>query len=225
MSIIEILLLLIVLCLLCSCIPMLFRKNKDIDGYSDKDDDFMQPQLLNNILTKQECDAIITASRDKLHQSSILSGPDLKIRNSRQAWIERDDPLVANLFAKISDIFKIPIENAESLQVVNYQPGQYYNEHHDSCCDEGDVCNKFVNEGGQRIITVLIYLNNDFADGETYFKNLNMKYKPAVGDAVVFYPLAKGTNKCHIKALHAGLPISSGEKWVANVWYRQRKFR
>ena len=39
-----------------------------------------------------------------------------------------------------------------------------------------------------------------------------LKFKPNMGDALIFYPLADDTNKCHPKALHAGMPIESGEK-------------
>ena len=128
--------------------------------------------------------------------------------------------MVKPLFEKISQMYKIPFENAEDLQVIRYLPSQYYKEHHDSCCDDNSQCQEFVRRGGQRTITVLIYLNNEFGDGNTYFKNLDLKLKPPTGDAIVFFPLAKDTDKCHPYALHAGLPVTSGEKWVANLWFR-----
>ena len=87
-----------------------------------------------------------------------------------------------------------------------------------------EQCTEFIKRGGQRILTVLIYLNDNFEGGETGFKNLNFKTKAKPGDALVFYPLGKEGKYCHPKALHAGLPVLRGEKWIANVWFRERKF-
>jgi prolyl 4-hydroxylase len=125
---------------------------------------------------------------------------------------------------RIANIVNLPLENAESLQVVRYEPDGYYKEHHDSCCDNTKICNDFIKRGGQRIKTVLIYLNDDFEEGSTYFPLLNKKYKPPKYSAIIFNPLAKNSNKCHPLALHAGLPVKSGIKYIANLWFREGKF-
>jgi prolyl 4-hydroxylase len=193
-------------------------------GYSTNNDPYDEPFVLRRLLTPEQCDEIISKADGNLVDSEVVGGKLENVRNSRQTWISKNDPLIRPLFDKISEMFNIPVVNAEDLQVVRYQPNQYYNEHHDSCCDASVECQDFIKRGGQRILTVLIYLNNDFTGGNTYFKNLDLKIKPEPGDAVVFFPLAKGSNKCHPKALHAGMPVDSGEKWVANLWFREREF-
>lgn len=193
-------------------------------GYADKNDPYDKPFILEKVLTQQQCQNIITYAQDKLFDSEVIGGKHKNIRNSKQCWIPKNNPLVKQLFEQISNMFNIPIENAEDLQVVRYLPNQYYNEHHDSCCDNNDKCLDFIKKGGQRIMTVLIYLNSDFEDGNTYFKNLNLKVKVPTGDAIVFFPLAKEINKCHPLALHAGMPVTKGVKWVANLWFREGKF-
>jgi prolyl 4-hydroxylase len=125
---------------------------------------------------------------------------------------------------RIANIVNLPLENAESLQVVKYEPNGYYKHHHDSCCDNNNSCIEFTKNGGQRIKTVLIYLNDNFIEGSTDFPVLNKKIKAPKYGAVVFNPLAKDSNKCHPKALHSGLPVESGNKYVANLWFRENKF-
>lgn len=196
-----------------------------VQGYANDSDPYIKPEILKQLLTPEQCREIIDYAQDKLVDSEVVGGKHKGIRNSQQTWINKANPLVEQLFEKVSEMFDIPVENAEDLQVVRYLPNQYYNEHHDACCDNSPQCENFVKRGGQRKLTVLVYLNNDFGDGYTYFKNTNMKVKPSVGDAVVFYPLAENSSKCHPKALHAGMPVSSGEKWVANIWFRERRFR
>ena len=195
-----------------------------ISGYANVSDPYDYPFLLQQLITPNHCQQIINQSVGKLVDSEVIGGKHQSVRNSRQHWISKNDPLVRPIFEAVSNLFGIPFENAEDLQVVRYQPNQYYNEHHDSCCDPNDKCQTFTDKGGQRRLTVLIYLNNEFGDGHTSFKNLNLKIKPLTGDAIVFYPLAKNTNKCHPYALHAGMPVSSGEKWIANLWFREHKF-
>lgn len=192
--------------------------------YADDTDKYDYPFILPNILTEDQCLQIIQYSSKKLTDSMVVGGMDKSIRKSKQTWIEKTNPMVKPIYEYLTKTYNIPIENAEDLQVVRYLPNEFYNEHHDSCCDDVQECHDFVKRGGQRKLTVVIYLNNDFKGGETYFKNLDKKYKPSTGSAIVFYPLAKDSNLCHPKALHAGLPVKSGEKWIANVWFRENTF-
>jgi len=201
-----------------------YISTKKIVEYASNNDEWIYPEIIEGIIKPEKCKEIINYISNNLKDSEILSGKNYSIRNSQQTWIKKDNELVKPIFNYISNKFGIPIENAEDLQIVRYLPGNYYNPHHDSCCDLHQNCYDFIKRGGQRILTVLIYLNNEFTDGETFFPKLNKKYKPKTGDALVFYPLAKKTNKCHPLALHAGLPVTNGEKYVCNIWFRENKF-
>lgn len=185
---------------------------------------FNEPHIVRNFISEEDCQKIVSHSEDKLFDSEIVGGSHKNIRNSMQCWISKDDPIVKKIFDKACLKFNVEPDTAESLQVVRYFPNQYYNEHHDSCCESDDSCKEFVKRGGQRKLTVLIYLNNKFSGGETNFPNLRKKFKPNPGDALIFYPLDKNLSKCHELSLHAGLPVKSGEKWIANLWFREGKF-
>ena len=197
--------------------------------YASKDDPYEEPYIINNIITEEEAKYIIKKANSKFEDSLVLDDKiegklNTDVRKSKTAWMHKDDPLIFNIMTRIANMVNIPIENAESLQVVKYGPNGYYKHHHDSCCDEAKSCHDFIKDGGQRIKTVLIYLNDDFTEGETDFPVLNKKIKPPKYSAVVFNPLAKDSNKCHPKALHAGLPVKSGIKYVANLWFTEGKF-
>lgn len=194
--------------------------------YALKTDPYEEPYIINNIITEDEAKYIIYNASSKFDDSSILGQiVDHNIRKSKTAWLHKnDDTVILTIMLRIANIVNLPLENAESLQVVRYEPDGYYKEHHDSCCDNTEICNDFIKRGGQRIKTVLIYLNDDFEEGSTYFPVLDKKYKPPKYSAIVFNPLAKNSNKCHPHALHAGLPVKSGIKYIANLWFREGKF-
>lgn len=194
-------------------------------GYADLSDPYERPFVIQNFIMPFYCQTIMDACKDRLADSEVIGGKHPDIRNSKQCWISKHDPIAKPLFEKICNLYNIPFENAEDLQVVRYLPGQYFNEHHDSCCDAVDKCREFIARGGQRKLTVLIYLNNEFEGGNTYFRNLDLKLKPKPGDAIVFYPLAKNSSLCHPLALHAGMPVTSGIKWIANMWFREKEFK
>jgi len=231
---IAIIIIVIIACLCIYCLKKSMVKSTTISGFQQVDsglgyanptDNYTKPFILSNFISPEHCEMIRNYAVNKLFDSEVIGGKHKNIRNSQQCWIPKNHPLARPMFEAASRMFNIPFENGEDLQVVRYLPGQYYNEHHDSCCDNNKQCLDFAKKSGQRKITILVYLNNDFDGGQTYFKNLNLESKPLPGDAIVFYPLADNSNKCHPLALHAGLPVTRGEKWVANLWFRERKFK
>lgn len=206
------------------CYYIISNYKKNPFEYSQINDPYTKPYIITDLLTKDECSMIIKLAKDKLFDSEVLGGRQKQIRNSKQAWLYKGDEQVKDIINKICHKVNMSFDNAEDLQVVRYHPEQYYNEHHDSCCDKNESCKNFIKRGGQRKLTVLMYLNDKFTEGETFFKNLNQKFKVPIGSALVFHPLAKNSHKCHPLALHAGLPVKSGEKWIANLWFREKKF-
>ena len=97
----------------------------------------------------------------------------------------------------------------EPLTVLRYRPGQQYHPHYDA-----------YEEGWpepQRTTTALIWLNDAYEGGETRFPELGITVRGAVGDMLVFPNL--GTDGCRDdRMLHAGLPVTRGEKWLASRW-------
>lgn len=195
-------------------------------GYADAQSDWDAPIIVNSILTPEDCKYIIEKAEPKFSRSGTLgsSGAD-PARTSDTAWIQKDDPVAQKVFQQACELTGKSLENCESLQVVRYKPGTFYKQHHDSCCDDNKACEDFEEKGGQRIATLLVYLNNDFTDGETHFPDYgDLKLKPPSGSGILFRPMAKDSEQCHPKALHAGLPITSGTKYVCNAWVRENKF-
>jgi len=198
---------------------------KKCRGYCDEKAEYDPPVLYPDFISAEEARYIMTSASPSFSESKVVSGSDTTVRKSQTAWLDKNDPIIAGVIERVCNLTNIPFENAEQLQVVKYEPNGYYNEHHDACCDDRQECIDFEKNGGQRKITMVLYLTDDFAGGATRFPKLNKEYKPAKFSGLMFYPLEKHGNKCHPYALHAGMPVTFGQKYIANVWLRERAYQ
>jgi prolyl 4-hydroxylase len=103
------------------------------------------------------------------------------------------------------------IKNAESWQLTQYEPDQFYKTHFDFFFNEQQLKGK-----SNRIGTFIFYLNDDFTGGETFFPKLNIKVTPCRGAGLYFtYPI--DSTKKELTA-HSGEPVINGIKKIATLW-------
>ena len=194
-------------------------------GYCAVTEEYVLPQVYENFLSDNEIEHIIKISEPKFRDSKLVSGFSENVRKSETAWLSKEDPIISTVIKKVCDITQIPFENAEKIQVVKYGPNGFYSRHFDASCDDKKECVEFEKNGGQRVVTMIIYLNDDFTGGTTEFPNLKQEFSPKKGNALLFYSLQKNGNKCHPLSLHAGKPVKSGHKYIANVWLREKPYK
>ena len=185
--------------------------------------------VVNDFLSNDECNAFVDASKGKLKPSTVIS-PDKHIqhesRTSENCWIEHNaNEIVHEVSKRFSILVQMPIRNAEQYQLVYYKKGAEYKPHFDSFDYETDDGKKNWEPGGQRMITVIAYLNDVEEGGETGFPELGINIPPKKGDAVVFHNTVPNDADTHPKinprSLHGGMPVIKGEKWMVNLWFRE----
>jgi len=178
--------------------------------------------LINNFLTEDECDALIEVARPLLQRSKThnASGSEAtRGRTSLTCHLSKGTQPCPALLRKINLLTRKPYGHMELPQVARYTDSQRYVEHYDGVDPHTEAGRLFCATGGQRLATVLMYLNDVAAGGGTLFRRLNLEIKPRKGCAVVFFPgLMNG--ELDLDALHAGRP-PVGTKWVSQVWIRQ----
>lgn len=222
-AVITVILLIMVLCLIKSIlfpetVAPVFR------GFTHEEAPWDPPVQVDSILTPEECRRVIDMSEPNFTRSELVGSVPSNVRTSETAWLSKSDPISQKIIQRVHELTGSTENECEQIQVVKYKPGTYYREHHDSCCDESRACLDFEKQGGQRNATLLVYLNDDFEEGETWFPKLDLKLRAPPGSGILFRPLGRDEAKCHPKALHAGLPIKSGTKYICNVWVRESKF-
>jgi prolyl 4-hydroxylase len=120
-------------------------------------------------------------------------------------------PAIHALNRRIAAASGTDVAQGESLQVLRYEPGQQYRQHLDAV----------PGLGNQRIVTMLIALNDDFDGGATVFAEADLTLRGRSGDALLFRNVGED-GRPDRRSLHAGAPVTRGVKLIASRWIRQR---
>ena len=114
-----------------------------------------------------------------------------------------------------------PLANGEPLQILHYGVGAEYQPHYDYFAPEDQGTPTLLTHGGQRVATVIIYLNTPDAGGATVFPDVGLEVAPIRGNAVFFsYDRPAPVSR----TLHGGTPVVAGEKWIATRWMREHVY-
>ncbi|MDP3811477.1 MAG: 2OG-Fe(II) oxygenase [Hydrogenophaga sp.] len=188
-----------------------------------------QPRVvvLGNLLSAEECDALIESARPQLARSLTVAtktgGEELNPdRTSNGMFFARGQtPEVARIEARIARLLNWPVENGEGFQVLHYRPGAEYKPHYDYFDPDEPGTPTILKRGGQRLATLVMYLSEPARGGGTTFPDAGLEVAPVRGNAVFF-----SYDRPHpsTRTLHGGAPVIEGDKWVATKWLREREF-
>lgn len=185
--------------------------------------------VFRNFASVQEISALQEAAWEKLRPAEVSGDTGGYIsagRSGSNCWINHNDSaLTLQLAARISKLVQIPLSHAESFQVVYYGPGQEYRPHYDAWDEDSERGRRCMERGGQRLVTALVYLNHVEGGGATGFPRLGLDVHPLPGNLLLFHNCYPGSNRKHDDSLHGGMPVTAGEKWAANLWFRERPYR
>lgn len=163
---------------------------------------------INNFISQEECTNFINLGEEKgFEVAGIRTATGevsrLDIRNNGRVIIE-DKSLAADFYNKVKDhlpknvikgdeLWEIKELN-EQLKIYKYDVGQEFKLHRDA---------PFVrDENNRSFYTLLIYLNEEYEGGETFF--LDETIKGETGDCLIFWQ----------NQSHAGLKVKEGVKYA-----------
>ena len=183
--------------------------------------------VLGGLLSDDECEALMAAARPRMSRSLTVAtqtgGQEVNAdRTSQGMFFTRGEgELVARIEQRIARLVRWPVERGEGLQVLRYVPGTEYKPHYDYFDPEQPGTATLLQRGGQRVGTVVIYLNEPERGGATSFPDVGLQVAPKRGNAVFF-----SNARAHpgTRTLHGGAPVLAGEKWIATKWLRERVF-
>lgn len=202
---------------------------------------------IDDFLSSEECDRFIAHGHAEGYYHSVESpeqndggrtavtdvfsqGRVSEVRTSTNAWCDERcesdivvDGALDRVFEDLLGGIGASRNHSEFLQLLRYQQGQRYGEHHDFVPHEVD------RPSGPRVLTVYMYLNDVEEDGggETRFPRLgNLTVTPRKG-RVLLWPNVLDGNPTTMddRTVHEAVEVRRGEKYGANLWVHLRDFR
>jgi hypothetical protein len=114
----------------------------------------------------------------------------------------------------------VPLRQFEALTVLHYDEGEEITEHYDFVDPNLPSYAQEIAEQGDRVVTFLVYLNDDYQGGETAFPRLDISHKGSRGEGLFFVNSEHG--RADTRTLHAGRTPVGGEKWIVSQFVRDR---
>lgn len=176
---------------------------------------------------REVCDWLIASARGKLRPALMFHGAtQTAVVDPHRTCSDFEFDIVGSdlvgvlLRARISALTGLPTATMEPPRIFHYAVGQDIKPHYDRLT-LGARAHLEPSYTGDRLVTLILYLNDDFDGGELDFPKVGKSFKGQTGDAIYFAHVdADGAPD--LLSLHAGLPITRGEKWVLSQWIHDR---
>jgi prolyl 4-hydroxylase len=183
---------------------------------------------INGFVAPAVCDWIVARARPMLAPAKVYDPGTGGYRqesvrdNSECHFLRKNSDLVLlALRARIAKAVELPVGAMDAPAVLHYTPGQRFLPHFDFLDTSHPGHAKQVAESGQRVLTLLLYLNDDYEGGETLFNVLGRRYKGRKGHALFFWNVQPDGTPDR-RTAHAGLAPTRGEKWLLAQMIRDR---
>jgi hypothetical protein len=174
------------------------------------------------------CEWLIERARPNLKRALIydpVGGKDIAdhMRTNSAAGFDlmHADVVQAAVQCRMSAAVGIPVQQMEGPTVLHYAVGEQITNHYDFVNPRIPNYAAEIAQRGQRIVTFLVYLNDDYEGGETDFPSLGLRYHGAKGHGL-FFTNALPDGQADLRMVHAGLPPKDNEKWLMSQFFRNR---
>lgn len=185
-------------------------------------------RILEQFASEEECAWMIARGGARMGRAEVFDqqrgggARDISRTNGAMMFGILDmDFVLALLRARIAEATRLPRASLEETNVLHYAPGQEFTRHFDFFDPTQEANAAEIAVKGQRVGTVLVYLNSGFEGAETDFPLLDWRYKGRPGDALFFLNV-DDASKPDRQTMHAGLAPTRGEKWLLSQWIRGR---
>lgn len=183
--------------------------------------------VLERFAAADECANLIELGRPALTRALVYRGSasaraaDSRTNTETGFTIFRANVLLNLVRERMASALQVSTRFFEVTKLLHYEPGEQFALHADFLQTNTPEMAREVELRGQRSITFLTYLNDDYVGGETDFPRLALRHKGKTGDALVFSNLDANGSPDY-GTVHAGLAPVTGEKWLLSQWVRTK---
>ncbi len=183
---------------------------------------------IDDFVSDEECESLIATAKPLVRPATVYEAGKGAVRSEKRSnsWslLDPAEHAVAGSLTKaVSEFIGLSTECAEGLWGLHYTVGERFAPHLDSFEVDGSDQHRAILEkcGGQRLYTVICYLNDGYAGGQTIFPRAKVQIKPKRGTLLLFANTMTGSRVPSPLSLHAGAEVTKGEKWAVTIWWRE----
>ena len=178
--------------------------------------------IRKRFMTPEECAEIVARVDARRRPSEIADDQGYEAyRTSETCDLDKADPVVAAIDARICEYMGIDSQYGEPIQGQRYAVGQEFKMHTDYFEPGGGDYDRYCAVSGQRTWTAMIYLNEPGAGGATRCKVIDKIVQPETGKLLAWNNM-RADGQPNPATLHAGMKVRTGVKYVITKWFRQR---
>lgn len=177
--------------------------------------------MVKNFLDEEECRLLVEKIDRDARPSTLLSATDdTEFRTSSSTDFDRQAPEIDAIEDKITAFMGIDKDHGETIQGQRYEVGQQFKGHHDWFYDSQDYWQDEKKQGGQRIWTSMVFLNETPAGGATRFPKIGKMIPPEKGKLLCWNNL-DAAGAPNTWTLHQGMKVRKGAKYIITKWWRE----
>lgn len=185
------------------------------------------PQLVPDAV----CSWLIERSRGRLERARVYDSINAvettdQTRSNSAASVDLASVDVVQFLvqARMAVACSTPWTHMESPTILHYAAGEQVKEHYDFIDPKSPNYERILREQGQRMVTFLLYLNDDYEGGTTDFPELGLSHKGVRGEGL-YFKNAHPNGQPDTSMIHAGRPPAAGEKWIVSQFVRNVPMR
>jgi predicted 2-oxoglutarate/Fe(II)-dependent dioxygenase YbiX len=152
--------------------------------------------------------ATIANAKDTPYHHTDRNNDVLTVSGAMHPDLAAFEKNLDSVFGQCAGLYKalnshLTISHHTGFQLLRYKPGQHFNIHVDNIAGH--------TTWGQRQLSIVLYLNEDYIGGEIDFPRQKRRIKAKAGDVVLF--------PSHFTHPHASLDVQAGVKYAVVTWY------
>lgn len=177
------------------------------------------------LIPREFCEYIMGLAAPALRRAEVNDAArgrhahEMRTNSAMTFGVTNTDVILQIVNQRLARATDEPAQNQEDTAVLRYCPGETYENHFDFIDPTMPGFQRELEQRGQRVATALVYLNDSYEGGETFFPELKWRFRGTPGDALLWRNVQAGGAPEPL-ALHAGLPPTRGEKWLLSKWIR-----
>jgi prolyl 4-hydroxylase len=182
---------------------------------------FVEMYNVPEILTHEQCDELVKIADTHFKKLKPLTDKSKELQRELKLSLKPGSQFYSDVDSKINRLVGMDYSLGDNLYIEKFVPKFEHKEKYDFFMKNDKSIQSELDDKGQRVWSVKLFLNNLTEGGYVNFKSIEKEIKPIKGDAVIWKNLYNdGSENPYTKYSHSG--DNNEPLYVLTKIYRER---